>query len=124
MNNPHNQLRPEAATLLNSLIKRLKVAIPLLILVHKGLFYSFGRYYSLGKRIAAVDYAKVIISDRNVDERELIFIEKLTMFFSAGSRPKSHGWRKLGSAPPRRCDALPVRVALLAEQQKRRDERE
>lgn len=68
MNNPHNQLRPEAATLLNSLIKRLKVAIPLLILVHKGLFYSFGRYYSLGKRIAAVDYAKVIIFDRNFDE--------------------------------------------------------
>jgi len=59
VNNPRNQLRPEAATFLNKLITRLKIGIPLLILVHKGLFYTFGRYYSLGKRIAGVDYAKV-----------------------------------------------------------------
>ncbi|CAK9823475.1 Peroxisome biogenesis factor 10 [Anthophora retusa] len=59
VNHPDSQLTPAAVTFLNSFISKMYTMLPTLILVHKGLFYMFGRYYSLGKRIAGVDYAKV-----------------------------------------------------------------
>ncbi|XP_015112351.1 peroxisome biogenesis factor 10 [Diachasma alloeum] len=59
VNHPHSELQPEAVIFLNSLIDRLKTAIPLMILIHKGLFYIYGRYYSWGRRLTGVDYAKV-----------------------------------------------------------------
>ncbi|XP_011304751.1 peroxisome biogenesis factor 10 [Fopius arisanus] len=59
VDHPDSELKPEAVIFLNCLIDRLKTAIPLMILVHKGLFYIYGRYYSWGRRLAGVDYAKV-----------------------------------------------------------------
>ncbi|XP_043283516.1 peroxisome biogenesis factor 10 [Venturia canescens] len=59
INNPDSQLRPEAILFFNKFISKLKAGIPVFVLLHKGLFYIYGRYYSLGKRIAGVDYAKV-----------------------------------------------------------------
>ncbi|XP_043587954.1 peroxisome biogenesis factor 10 [Bombus pyrosoma] len=59
VNHPHSKLTPAAAIFLNSFITKMYTMIPIFILVHKGLFYMFGHYYSLGKRIARVDYAKV-----------------------------------------------------------------
>lgn len=59
VNHPHSKLTPTAVVLLNSLISRISTMIPILILAHKGLFYMFGQYYSLGKRVAGVNYAKV-----------------------------------------------------------------
>ncbi|KOC65276.1 Peroxisome biogenesis factor 10 [Habropoda laboriosa] len=59
VNSPDSELTPAAAMFLNSFISKMYTTIPILILVHKGLFYMFGRYYSLGKRAAGVDYAKV-----------------------------------------------------------------
>ncbi|XP_033213490.1 peroxisome biogenesis factor 10-like [Belonocnema kinseyi] len=59
INHPHSELTPAAVAFFNSLLSKLRAAVPLLILAHRGLFYIFGRYYSLGKRIAGVDYAKI-----------------------------------------------------------------
>ncbi|OAD58987.1 Peroxisome biogenesis factor 10 [Eufriesea mexicana] len=59
INHPHSKLTPTAVIFLNSFIQRMCTMIPTFILVHKGLFYMFGRYYSLGKRISGIDYAKV-----------------------------------------------------------------
>ncbi|KAK9293460.1 hypothetical protein QLX08_011603 [Tetragonisca angustula] len=59
VNHPYSKLTPAAVTFLNSFITKMYTMIPIFILMHKGLFYMFGRYYSLGKRIAHIDYAKV-----------------------------------------------------------------
>lgn len=59
INNPQNELTPSAVKFLNIFLTKLRAIVPLLILAHRGLFYLFGRYYSLGKRLSGVDYAKV-----------------------------------------------------------------
>nr|XP_033333050.1 peroxisome biogenesis factor 10 [Megalopta genalis]XP_033333051.1 peroxisome biogenesis factor 10 [Megalopta genalis]XP_033333052.1 peroxisome biogenesis factor 10 [Megalopta genalis]XP_033333053.1 peroxisome biogenesis factor 10 [Megalopta genalis]XP_033333054.1 peroxisome biogenesis factor 10 [Megalopta genalis] len=59
INHPHSALTPEAVTFLNAFIARLSNMIPVFILIHKGVFYMSGRYYSLGKRLTGIDYAKV-----------------------------------------------------------------
>ncbi|XP_076294134.1 peroxisomal biogenesis factor 10 [Lasioglossum baleicum] len=59
INHPHSELTPAAVTFLNAFIGKLSSTIPNLILIHKGLFYVYGRYYSLGKRLTGIDYAKV-----------------------------------------------------------------
>ncbi|XP_031832116.1 peroxisomal biogenesis factor 10 [Nomia melanderi] len=59
INHPHSELTPAASSFLNSFITKLCNMIPIFILIHKGLFYTSGRYYSLGKRLTGIDYAKV-----------------------------------------------------------------
>lgn len=59
INHPHSKLTPTTVIFLNSFISKMYTIIPVFILLHKGLFYIFGRYYSLSKRIAGIDYAKV-----------------------------------------------------------------
>lgn len=59
VNDPESQLTPTAVTFLNLVLSRLQLIIPLLVLIHKGLFYIFGRYYTLGKRLNKIDYLKV-----------------------------------------------------------------
>ncbi|XP_076644399.1 peroxisomal biogenesis factor 10 [Halictus rubicundus] len=59
INHPHSELTPAAVTFLNVLVAKLSSMIPIFILIHKGLFYVYGRYYSLGKRVTGIDYAKV-----------------------------------------------------------------
>lgn len=65
--NPKNELTPDAVSLLNSLLTRIRNIIPIAILAHRGLFYIFGRYYSLGKRLTGVNYIKVrFINEKKV----------------------------------------------------------
>ncbi|XP_011868604.1 PREDICTED: peroxisome biogenesis factor 10 [Vollenhovia emeryi] len=59
VNDPRRQLTPAAVTFLNTLLSRLCTMIPIIVLLHKGMFYIYGRYYSLGRRIAGLDYTKV-----------------------------------------------------------------
>lgn len=59
VNHPHSQLTPRATVLLNILLSKLRTMIPIIVLFHKGIFYMYGRYYSIGKRIAGLNYAKV-----------------------------------------------------------------
>ncbi|KAH0956751.1 hypothetical protein HN011_008784 [Eciton burchellii] len=59
VNHPQSELTPVAATFLDSILSKLRTMIPIIILFHKGIFYLYGRYYSLGRRIAGLDYAKV-----------------------------------------------------------------
>ncbi|XP_012252549.2 peroxisome biogenesis factor 10 [Athalia rosae] len=59
INHPQSELRPEAVNFLNPFLTRLKIVIPLMIQAHRGLFYIFGRYYTLGKRLTGVNYVKV-----------------------------------------------------------------
>lgn len=60
VNHPHSELTPEAVRFFNTFISKTYSIIPIFIVIHKGLFYMFGRYYSLGKRLTGIDYAKVI----------------------------------------------------------------
>ncbi|RLU25112.1 hypothetical protein DMN91_003204 [Ooceraea biroi] len=62
VNHPQSELTPAAATFLNASLSKLRMMIPVIILLHKGLFYLYGRYYSLGRRIAGLDHAKVTIT--------------------------------------------------------------
>ncbi|KAL6254579.1 hypothetical protein P5V15_014631 [Pogonomyrmex californicus] len=59
VNHPHSELTPAAVTFFNTLLSKLRTMIPIIVLFHKGIFYIYGRYYSLGKRIAGLDYTKV-----------------------------------------------------------------
>jgi len=59
VNHPRNELTPAARTFLNTLLSKLRIMIPIIVLFHKGMFYIYGRYYSLGRRIAGLDYTKV-----------------------------------------------------------------
>ncbi|XP_015599609.1 putative peroxisomal biogenesis factor 10 [Cephus cinctus] len=59
VNHPQSELRPEAINCINKLLSGLRATIPIFILAHRGLFYIYGRYYSLGRRVAGIDYAKV-----------------------------------------------------------------
>lgn len=59
VNDPRNQLTEQSVKLFNLILTRLQSIIPLLVLSHKGFFYISGRYYSLGKRLTKIDYAKV-----------------------------------------------------------------
>ncbi|XP_076625179.1 peroxisomal biogenesis factor 10 isoform X2 [Colletes latitarsis] len=59
INHPQSELTPVAVTFLNSCISKMCNMLPIFILIHKGLFYMYGRYYSLGKRLTGIDYAKV-----------------------------------------------------------------
>lgn len=59
VNRPHSQLTPTAITFFNTFLTKLHTMIPIIVLFHKGLFYIYGRYYSLGRRIAGLDHTKV-----------------------------------------------------------------
>ncbi|XP_050466087.1 peroxisome biogenesis factor 10 [Cataglyphis hispanica] len=59
VNHPHSQLTPTAITFFNTFLSKLRTMIPIIVLFHKGIFYIYGRYYSLGRRIAGLDYTKV-----------------------------------------------------------------
>lgn len=59
VNRPHSQLTPTAITFFNTFLTKLRTMIPIIVLFHKGLFYIYGRYYSLGRRIAGLDHTKV-----------------------------------------------------------------
>ncbi|KAL6439727.1 hypothetical protein ACFW04_004052 [Cataglyphis niger] len=59
VNHPHSQLTPTAITFFNTFLSKLRTMIPIIVLFHKGIFYISGRYYSLGRRIAGLDYTKV-----------------------------------------------------------------
>ncbi|XP_076162940.1 peroxisomal biogenesis factor 10 isoform X2 [Ptiloglossa arizonensis] len=59
INHPQNKLTPVAVTFLNAFISKMYSMLPIFILIHKGLFYVYGRYYSLSKRLTGIDYAKV-----------------------------------------------------------------
>ncbi|XP_058796349.1 peroxisome biogenesis factor 10-like isoform X2 [Phymastichus coffea] len=59
INKPSNELTPQAKLFLNTLLVKLRNVLPILILVHRGLFYMYGRYYSISKRITGVDYVKI-----------------------------------------------------------------
>ncbi|KAL0124201.1 hypothetical protein PUN28_006198 [Cardiocondyla obscurior] len=59
VNRPSSKLTPAAISFFNTLLSRLHTIIPIIVLFHKGMFYIYGRYYSLGRRIAGLDYTKV-----------------------------------------------------------------
>ncbi|KAI4485066.1 hypothetical protein M0802_012807 [Mischocyttarus mexicanus] len=59
VNDSGTRLTEQSVKLLNLILSRLQSIIPLLILIHKSIFYISGRYYSLGKRLTKIDYAKV-----------------------------------------------------------------
>ncbi|KAK0173798.1 hypothetical protein PV328_006943 [Microctonus aethiopoides] len=59
INNDKNGMKPEAVIFFNAALNKFKIAIPIVILFHKSLFYMYGHYYSLGRRVAGVNYAKV-----------------------------------------------------------------
>ena len=59
INKPDNQLTPQAKAFFNILLNKLRIVIPIAILAHRGLFYIYGRYYSIGRRLTGVDYVKV-----------------------------------------------------------------
>ncbi|KAL7290060.1 hypothetical protein TKK_0015789 [Trichogramma kaykai] len=59
INKSDNELTPRAKFFLNIVLNRTRTIIPILILVHRGLFYLYGRYYSIGRRFARIDYVKV-----------------------------------------------------------------
>ncbi|KAJ8665203.1 hypothetical protein QAD02_006865 [Eretmocerus hayati] len=59
VNRSDNELTPQARSFLNVFLSKSRRMIPIIILVHRGLFYIFGRYYSLGRRLTGLDYVKV-----------------------------------------------------------------
>ncbi|XP_029167087.1 peroxisome biogenesis factor 10 [Nylanderia fulva] len=59
VNRPHSELTPTAITFLNNFLSKLRTMIPVIVLFHKGIFYIYGRYYSLGQRIVGLDHTKV-----------------------------------------------------------------
>ncbi|XP_025159754.1 peroxisome biogenesis factor 10 isoform X2 [Harpegnathos saltator] len=59
VNEPDNQLTTEAVTFLNIFLFKLRATVPILVLFHKGIFYIYGRFYSWGRRITDLDYAKI-----------------------------------------------------------------
>ncbi|OXU26972.1 hypothetical protein TSAR_008793 [Trichomalopsis sarcophagae] len=59
INKPNSDLTPQAKSFLNIFLNRTRTVIPILILAHRGLFYIYGRYYSIGRRLTKVDYVKV-----------------------------------------------------------------
>jgi len=61
VNHPQSELTPMATMFFNTILSKLRMMIPIVILFHKGIFYLYGRYYSIGRRIAGLDYAKVNI---------------------------------------------------------------
>lgn len=72
INRPHSQLTPTATIFFNTFLTKLRTVIPLIVLFHKGLFYIYGRYYSLGRRIAGLDHTKV--NSNNVQYHNLITV--------------------------------------------------
>jgi len=107
VNHPHRELTPAAITFLNTLLSKLRTMIPIIVLFHKGLFYICGRYYSLGKRIAGLDYTKV-----NFKLCEKVFTIFTILFYLHnnlkvyGTRPMdtvSWGLRLLGVATLIQC---------------------
>lgn len=59
INKTNSNLTPQAKLFLNAFLNRLRTILPILILAHRGLFYIYGRYYSIGRRLTGVDYVKV-----------------------------------------------------------------
>ena len=59
INKPNNDLTSEAKSFLNFTLNKMRSILPLLILVHRGFFYIYGKYYSIGRRVTGVDYIKV-----------------------------------------------------------------
>lgn len=59
INNPSSELTPSAVNFLNLLLSKSITLVPTMILIHKGLFYLYGRYYDISKRLMGIDYAKV-----------------------------------------------------------------
>jgi len=78
VNHPQSELTPVAATFLDSILSKLRTMIPIIILFHKGIFYLYGRYYSLGRRIAGLDYAKVNVKHH---EHKFLTLSLLLSFF-------------------------------------------
>ncbi|XP_012277518.1 peroxisome biogenesis factor 10 [Orussus abietinus] len=59
IHHPQYKLTQKAKTFFDKLLSGLRLVVPTLIFTHRGLFYIFGRYYSLGKRLTSIDYVKV-----------------------------------------------------------------
>lgn len=59
VNDPRSELTPEAVSAISYLLTKLKTVVPIVIQAHRGLFYIFGSYYSLGKRLTGINYLKV-----------------------------------------------------------------
>lgn len=59
VNRPDSELTPAAITFFNNFLSKLRTMIPIIVLFHKGIFYIYGRYYSLGRRIVGLDHTKV-----------------------------------------------------------------
>jgi len=79
VNHPQSELTPVAATFLDTILSKLCMMIPIVILFHKGVFYLYGRYYSLGRRIAGLDYVKVNVK---YHEHKFLTLFLLLFFFS------------------------------------------
>jgi peroxin-10 len=61
INAPDNNLKPQARSFLNIFLSKLRAILPTLIMIHRGLFYIFGKYYSIGRRLTGIEYVKVNI---------------------------------------------------------------
>ncbi|KAG5318612.1 PEX10 factor, partial [Pseudoatta argentina] len=105
VNHPRSELTPTAITFLNTLLSKLCTLIPIIILFHKGIFYIYGRYYSLGRRIAGLDYTKVNFKLQKFTIY-LILLYLCNNLKIYGPRPKdtvSWGLRLLGVATIIQC---------------------
>ncbi|XP_011497870.1 PREDICTED: peroxisome biogenesis factor 10 [Ceratosolen solmsi marchali] len=62
-------LKSETKLFLSMFINKLCIVLPTLTMVHRGLFYIFGRYYSIGRRVTRIDYVKIYgpLSDNNLN---------------------------------------------------------
>ncbi|KAG5324631.1 PEX10 factor, partial [Acromyrmex heyeri] len=106
VNHPRSELTPTAITFLNTLLSKLRTLIPIIILFHKGIFYIYGRYYSLGRRIAGLDYTKVNFKLQKFTILYLILLYLCNNLKVYGPRPKdtvSWGLRLLGVATIIQC---------------------
>lgn len=107
INHPCSELTPRAIIFLNSFLSKLRTAIPILVLLHKGIFYIYGRYYSLGRRMAGLDYAKVMFKHYKLKLSSHQYLHIIILIFTKchlkiyGQRPMdtvSWGLRLLGVA--------------------------
>lgn len=81
INHPRSELTPKAVAVLNVFMNRLRTAIPILILAHRGLFYIYGRYYSIGRRLTGVDYVKVSLAIFNEIHQFKFFVGIFTTYY-------------------------------------------
>lgn len=64
INHPQSNLKPSAKVFLSASVHRLGKSLPVLILLHRALFYLSGRYYTLGRRATGIDLAKVQMKNK------------------------------------------------------------